>query len=229
MHGLSMETIISDLPELNLSEEVEICYQEYVRQCKKANKLIKYPRSVWPDGMYGGSEQPVSFLLGIRGVEMDVILRHRGLYFVRTNINSGKEQDIISMGGTWETNKDEVTSDFNFLGMTVTKYPMITEETFLKNKTYKSYWDSIEEEKKIKSDSEDTSETRSDNISNYEFMDGNYEYNDKHSSETEEDEEAVIRALQISLLEEENKVVKMKDLQDNLSSGLNPLHKNFSK
>ena len=127
--------------------------------------------------MYGGSEQPVSFLLGIRGVEMDVILRHRGLYFVRTNINSGKEQDIISKGGTWETNKDEVTSDFNFLGMTVTKYPIITEETILKNKTYKSYWDSIVKETKTQSDNEDTSETSSDDISDYEFMNENYEFN----------------------------------------------------
>ena len=74
------------------------------------------------------------------------------------------------MGGTWETNKDEVTSYFNFLGMTVTKYPMITEETILKNKTYKSYWDSIEKETKTQSDNEDTSETSSDNISDYEFM-----------------------------------------------------------
>ena len=85
-----MKTIISDLPELDLSEEVDICYQEYVRQCKKANKLIKYPRSIWPDRKYGGSEQPVSFLLGIRGMEMDIIFRYRGLYFVRTNINSGE-------------------------------------------------------------------------------------------------------------------------------------------
>ena len=74
MRGLSMETIISDLPELDLSEEVDICYQEYVRQCKKNNKLIKYPRSLWPDGKYCGSEQSVSFLLGIRGMEMDITL-----------------------------------------------------------------------------------------------------------------------------------------------------------
>ena len=60
---------------------------------------FKYPRSVWPDGMYGGSEQPVSFLLGIRGMEMDIIFRYRGLYFVRTNLNSGQGH-VLSMGGT---------------------------------------------------------------------------------------------------------------------------------
>ena len=90
--------------------------------------------------------------------------------------------------------------------MTVTKYRMITEEIGLKNKTYKSYWDSIAEEKKINSDSEDISE--------------NYEYNERYSLKTEEDEEAVKRALQISLLEEENKVAKMKDLRDSLSKEL---------
>ena len=131
------------------------------------------------------------------------------------------------MGGTWETNKDEVTSDFNFLGMTVTKYPIITEETILKNKTYKSYWDSIVKETKTQSDNEDTSETSSDDISDYEFMNEKYEDNDKDSSETEEDEEAITKALQISLLEEENKVAKMKDLRDDLSRELESTTQEF--
>ena len=117
-------------------------------------------------------------------------------------------------------NKDEETSGLNLLGMTVIKYPIITEEMNLKNKTYKSYCDSIAEEKKICSDSEDISETNSDNMSDYEFMNENYEYNERYSIKTEEDEKAVTRAPQISLLEEENKVAKMKDLRDNLSKEL---------
>ena len=117
MRGLSVKTIISDLQELDLSEEVDICYQEYVRQCKKAKKLIKYPRSVWPDGIYGGSEQPVSFLIGILNMEMDIIFRHRGLYFIRTNLNSGQGQ--LSMGGSWKTKEDDKPN--NFIGMSVSK------------------------------------------------------------------------------------------------------------
>ena len=88
---------------------------------KKNNKLTKYLRSVLPDGKYGGSEQPVSFLLGIRGMEMDIIFRYRGLYFVRTNIDSGQGHDIISMGGTWEANEDKKPNEHNLIGMSVFK------------------------------------------------------------------------------------------------------------
>ena len=63
-------------------------------------------------------------------------------------------------------------------------------------------------------------EKSSDDISDYEFMNEKYEHNDKDSLETEEDEEAITKALQISLLEEENKVAKMKDSRDNLSKEL---------
>ena len=97
---------------------------------------------------------------------------------------------------------------------------MITGEIDLKNKTYKSYWDSIADEKKIYSDSKDISETNSDNMSDYEFINGNYESNGRYSIQTEEDNEAVAKALQISFLEEEKKVEEMKNLRDNLARKL---------
>ena len=58
-------------------------------------------------------------------------------------------------------------------------------------------------------------------------MNEKYEDNDKDSSEMEEDEEAITKALQISLLEEENKVAKMKDLRDDLSRELKSTTQEF--
>ena len=35
-------------------------------------------------------------------MEMDIIFRYRGLYFARTNLNSGQGH-VLSLGGTWKT------------------------------------------------------------------------------------------------------------------------------
>ena len=50
-------------------------------------------------------------------MQIDIIFRHRGLYFIRTNLNSGQGQ--LSMGGSWKTKEDDKPN--NFIGMSVSK------------------------------------------------------------------------------------------------------------
>ena len=52
---------------------------------------------------------------------MDIIFKHRGLFFVHTNINSGQGHDTLSRGGTWEANENEEANEHSFIGMSVFK------------------------------------------------------------------------------------------------------------
>ena len=96
-HCLSVDTIISPIPEVDHSKIIDEAYCAYVTQCHTTNTIVAYTRLDWPLGAYGG---PISFLAGIKNIIFSVIFQLQGLIFIEHNIACGPGQSNIAVGGS---------------------------------------------------------------------------------------------------------------------------------
>ena len=71
-HCLSVDTIISPIPEMDYSQIIDQAYSAYTTQCHNNNTTVAYTRLDFPQGAYGG---PISFLAGNKNVIFSVIFQ----------------------------------------------------------------------------------------------------------------------------------------------------------
>ena len=77
---------------------IDEAHQEYTELCKVKGEIPEYTRSMFPTGDYGGQ---ISFLCGIKNVKFTVVHEHKGLIFIKHNINVGQGMSVIAMGGSY--------------------------------------------------------------------------------------------------------------------------------
>ena len=100
IRGLAIPLVITDLPELDYSAEVDESYEAYVQNCKENGKSPAYRREDFPTGEYGGSNNKIEFLLGMAALEFNQLFTYNGLTFFTTNLDTGKERRVL-FGGKW--------------------------------------------------------------------------------------------------------------------------------
>ena len=99
-HCLSVETIISPIPEVHHGKIIDQAYTANVTHCNTIGTTLAYTRKQWPEGSYGG---PISFLAGIKNVIFTVDFQWKGLIFIEHNIECGVGQTNIAVGGSYST------------------------------------------------------------------------------------------------------------------------------
>ena len=98
VRALAVKKVVSDLPEQNFKNLIDKAYIEYMEQYSKQGQATPYTRMDFPNGIYGGSSNPIDFLIGLSSITLDIIFKYKGLTFYKTNINTGSCPSIVFGG-----------------------------------------------------------------------------------------------------------------------------------
>ena len=112
IRALAIDQIISDLPEMDLSAEVDLAYNAYAKWCTDRGKKVKFTRDQFPDGKYGGESNRIEFLLGMAAIEFKQLFTYNGLTFMTTNLKTGSCPPVL-FGGKWKETGSREDSDYS--------------------------------------------------------------------------------------------------------------------
>ena len=102
---VAVDTIVNDLPIVDMGPQLSRAYQDYLVHCRKA-AIIPVERRLWPKARTGGK---ISFLVGCSDLSFSIIFSWEGLLFIRHSLASDSP---IAFGGSYERydNKSLITT-----------------------------------------------------------------------------------------------------------------------